>query len=130
MFKFIAGIVSTVPMEHLNAMLFNIMSPLVREITIEETNVELRRLGKEVATMIKRSIGSEEYAKLLSRVQQKLDIKKAEKKRIRAQQVKSSICLSVSIDFYVIHCIIGHVRLYVWKLNVYACAYIYIFFFV
>ncbi|XP_067207673.1 small subunit processome component 20 homolog isoform X2 [Linepithema humile] len=85
-FKFIAGIVATVPMEHLNVILFNIMSPLVREIATEETNVELRRLGKEVTSMIKKSIGNEEYAKLLSRVQQKLDIKRAERKRIRVQQ--------------------------------------------
>lgn len=64
------------------------MSPLVREMTTtEETNVELRRLAKEVATMIKKSIGNEEYVKLLNRVQQKLDVKKAERKRVRAQQV-------------------------------------------
>jgi len=88
MFKFIAGIVTTVPMEYLNTILFNIMSPLVREMaTTEETNVELRQLAKEVATMIKKSIGNEEYVKLLNRVQQKLDIKKAERKKVRAQQV-------------------------------------------
>ncbi|XP_077259186.1 small subunit processome component 20 homolog [Temnothorax americanus] len=87
MFKFIAGIVTTVPMECLNAILFNIMSPLVREMTTtEETNAELRRLAKEVATMIKKSLGNEEYVKLLNRVQQKLDIKKAERRRVRAQQ--------------------------------------------
>ncbi|KAL6263531.1 hypothetical protein P5V15_006320 [Pogonomyrmex californicus] len=86
-FKFIAGIVTTVPMEYLKAMLFNIMSPLVREMaTTEEMNTELRRLAKEVAAMIKKSIGNEEYAKLLNRVQQKLDIKRAERRKVRAQQ--------------------------------------------
>lgn len=99
MFKFIAGIVTTVPMEYLNAILFNIMSPLVREmITTEETNVELRRLAKEVATMIKKSVGNEEYVKLLNRVQQKLDIKKAERKKVRVQQVSSSVYIFV--NFY------------------------------
>ncbi|XP_011858769.1 PREDICTED: small subunit processome component 20 homolog [Vollenhovia emeryi] len=88
MFKFIAGVVTTVPVEYLNiAILCNIMSPLVREMTTtEETYAELRRLAKEVATMIKKSIGNDEYVKLLNRVQQKLDIKKAEKRKKRAQQ--------------------------------------------
>ncbi|XP_072743036.1 small subunit processome component 20 homolog [Anoplolepis gracilipes] len=86
-FKFIAGVVTTIPMEYLNTVLFSIMSPLVREITIiEEANVELRRLAKEVVTMIKKSIGNEEYTKLLNRVQQKLDIKKAERRKVRTQQ--------------------------------------------
>ncbi|KAG5310535.1 UTP20 protein, partial [Acromyrmex insinuator] len=87
MFKFIAGVVTTVPIEYLNAILFNIMSPLVREMTTtEETNAELRQLAKEVATIIKKSIGNEEYIKLLNQVQQKLDIKKAERRKVRAQQ--------------------------------------------
>ncbi|KYN05358.1 Small subunit processome component 20 like protein [Cyphomyrmex costatus] len=87
MFKFIAGVVTTVPIEYLNVMLFNIMSPLVREMTTtEETNAELRQLAKKVATIIKNSIGNEEYVKLLNRVQQKLDIKKAERRKVRAQQ--------------------------------------------
>ncbi|XP_011686919.1 PREDICTED: small subunit processome component 20 homolog isoform X2 [Wasmannia auropunctata] len=86
-FKFIAGIVTTVPIKNLNAILFNIMSQLVREMaTTEETNAELRRLAKEVAAMIKKSIGNTEYVKLLNRVQQKLDIKKAERRKVRAQQ--------------------------------------------
>lgn len=91
-FKFIAGVVTTIPMEYLNVILFNIMSPLVREIAItEETNVELRRLAKEVVGMIKKSIGNEEYVKLLNRVQQKLDIKRAERRKVRTQQVNSLI---------------------------------------
>ncbi|XP_026828311.1 small subunit processome component 20 homolog [Ooceraea biroi] len=86
-FKFIAGVVATIPTEHLNAILFSITSPLVREIaTTEEANAELRRLAKEVATMIKKAIGNEEYAKLVNRVQQKLNIKRAERKKARAQQ--------------------------------------------
>ncbi|KAG7189774.1 hypothetical protein KM043_017437 [Ampulex compressa] len=86
-FKWIAGVVATVPMEYLNVVLFNIMSPLVREMSnTDETNTALRRLAKEVATMIKKRVGSEEYIGLLSRVQQKLDVKKAERKKIRTQQ--------------------------------------------
>lgn len=103
MFKFIAGVVTTVPTEYLNAILFNIMSPLVREMaTTEETNIELRRLAKEVAAMIKKSIGNEEYVKLLNRVQQKLDIKKAERRKVRAQQVNSFLSFYSFVNFYTI----------------------------
>lgn len=72
------------------------MSPLVREIaTTEETNAELlRRLAKEVAAMIKKSIGNEEYTKLLNRVQQKFDIKRAERRKVRTQQV-------ISLSFHI-----------------------------
>lgn len=100
MFKFIAGIVATIPMENLNTVLFSITSPLVREIAVtEEANVELRRLAKEVTGMIKKSIGNEEYAKLVNRVQQKLDIKRAERKKARAQQVNSLTILYIFFIF-------------------------------
>lgn len=90
-FKWIAGIVATIPIEELNALLFNLMSPLVREMsTTEESNAPLRQLAKEVASMIKKQIGIEEYARLLNKVQQKLDSKKTERRKIRKQQVKQS----------------------------------------
>lgn len=64
------------------------MSPIVREIsTIEEKNTSLRRLAKEAAAMIKKRLGNEEYIRLLSRIQQQLDIKKAERRKVRTQQV-------------------------------------------
>lgn len=88
MFKCFAGIIATTSVEYLNTIVFNIMSPLVREITITEgSNIELRQLAKEVTVMIKKSIGIEEYATLLQRAQQKLDIKRMERRRISAQQV-------------------------------------------
>lgn len=92
---------ATVPVEYLNAILFSIMSPLVREIaTTEESNAELRQLAKEIASMIKKSIGNEEYVKLLNRVQQKLDIKRAERKRIRAQQVILYLVFYIFIRYF------------------------------
>lgn len=75
-------------MEYLNVVLFNIMSPIVREIsTTEEKNTILRRLAKEASVMIKKRLDSEEYTRLLNRIQQNLDIKKAERKMMRTQQV-------------------------------------------
>ena len=86
-FKWVAGAVATIPMEYLSPLLFNIMSPIVREMSnMGENNTALRRLAKEAAVMIKKRLGSEEYARLLSRIQQKLDIKKAERRKMRTQQ--------------------------------------------
>ncbi|XP_051172265.1 small subunit processome component 20 homolog [Leptopilina boulardi] len=87
-FKWIAGIVSTIPMDILRPLLFNLLSPLVREMaTTEESNAPLRQLAKEVSVMIKKRLDSEEYIQLLSKVQQKIDTRKTERKKIRKQQV-------------------------------------------
>ncbi|XP_053970584.1 small subunit processome component 20 homolog [Hylaeus volcanicus] len=86
-FKWVAGAVVTISMEYLNEVLFNIMSLITREISsAEENNTFLRRLAKEAAVMIKKRLGNEEYTKLLSRVQQKLDIRRAERRKMRTQQ--------------------------------------------
>lgn len=86
-FKWIGGVVATVPMAYLKPVLFQIMSPLVREMsTTEESNAPLRQLAKEVATMIKKLLGNDEYARLLVKVQQKLDTRRTERKKIRTQQ--------------------------------------------
>ncbi|XP_043461043.1 small subunit processome component 20 homolog [Leptopilina heterotoma] len=87
-FKWIAGIVSTIPMDILRPLLFNLLSPLVREMaTTEESNAPLRQLAKEISVMIKKRLDSEEYIQLLSKVQQKIDSRKTERKKIRKQQV-------------------------------------------
>ncbi|KAK0177605.1 hypothetical protein PV328_001642 [Microctonus aethiopoides] len=87
-FKWTAGIIKTISVEpYLKPILFQIMSPLVREMTTtEESNAPLRQLSKEVAKMIKNRIDDEEYMKLLAKVQQKLDIRRAERKKTHTQQ--------------------------------------------
>ncbi|XP_015126374.1 small subunit processome component 20 homolog [Diachasma alloeum] len=87
-FKWTAGVVTTIPIEpYLKPILFQLMSPLVREMmTTEESNAPLRQLSKEVGRMIKKRIDDDEYAKLLARVQQKLDVKRAERKKTLTQQ--------------------------------------------
>ncbi|XP_063986981.1 small subunit processome component 20 homolog [Diachasmimorpha longicaudata] len=87
-FKWTAGVVTTIPMDpYLKPILFQLMSPLVREmLTTEESNAPLRQLSKEVGRMIKKRMDDDEYAKLLARVQQKLDIKRAERKKTLTQQ--------------------------------------------
>lgn len=74
--------------EALKPILFHFMSPLVREIaSIEESNAPLRQLAKEVAAMIKKKTNVEEYGRLLSQAQQRLDTRRAERKKVQSQQV-------------------------------------------
>lgn len=88
MFKWMAGVIATIDIESLKPILFHFMSPLVREMaSIEESNAPLRQLAKEVATMIKKKTDVEEYARLLSKAQQRLDTRRAERKKVRTQQV-------------------------------------------
>jgi U3 small nucleolar RNA-associated protein 20 len=85
-----AGVIATIEIDSLKPILFHFMSPLVREMaTIEESNAPLRQLAKEVATMIKKKINIEDYTRLLSQTQQKLDTKRAERRKIRSQQVNT-----------------------------------------
>lgn len=92
-FKWTAGVVTTIPIDpYLKPILFQLMSPLVREMmTTEESNAPLRQLSKEVGRMIKKRIEDDEYAKLLARVQQKLDVKRAERKKTQTQQVSLNL---------------------------------------
>lgn len=85
-----AGVIATIDIDLLRPILFHFMSPLVREMeTKEESNAPLRQLAKEVATMIKKKTSIEEYTELLSQAQRQLDSRRAEKKKVRSQQVKN-----------------------------------------
>ena len=86
-FKWMGGVIATIPIENLRPVLFQIISPLLREMsTTEESNAPLRQLAKEVATMIKKRLNTDEYARLLVKVQQKLDTRRNERKKERTQQ--------------------------------------------
>lgn len=85
-FKWIAGVVTTIPIENLSPVLHHLLAPLVREMaTTEDSIVELRRLAKEVGGIIRKKIGSEEYITLVSKLQVQLNVKRAERKRERMQ---------------------------------------------
>ncbi|XP_011495601.1 PREDICTED: small subunit processome component 20 homolog [Ceratosolen solmsi marchali] len=87
-FKWMAGVIVMMEIDSLKPILFQFMSPLVREMaTIEESNAPLRQLAKQVATMIKKNMNIEDYTRLLSQSQQRIDMKKAERKKTRLQQV-------------------------------------------
>lgn len=85
-FKWIAGVLTALDMEKVKPVLPQLMAPLVREmITTEEKNAPLRQLAKEVANFVKKKIGMEEYTSILSKLQQTLSVKRAERKRARTQ---------------------------------------------
>ncbi|CAH0545672.1 unnamed protein product [Brassicogethes aeneus] len=85
-FKWIAGVATALELDRLKPILHHLMAPLVREmITVEEKNSPLRQLSKEVANLIKKRIGMEQYTKTLTQLQQSLSVKRAERKRVRTQ---------------------------------------------
>ncbi|KAJ8935872.1 hypothetical protein NQ318_019456 [Aromia moschata] len=85
-FKWIAGVGTALEVDSILPVLHHMLAPLVREmITVEEKNAPLRQLAKEVANLLKKKVGVEEYTKTLSKLQQTLSVKRAERKRARTQ---------------------------------------------
>ncbi|KAJ8667479.1 hypothetical protein QAD02_009142 [Eretmocerus hayati] len=86
-FEWMKGVIRSVDIEKLRPILFYFLSALTREMaSIEESNASLRQQAKEIATTIKKKIGVEDYARLLSKAQQRLDTRRAERKQVRSQQ--------------------------------------------
>lgn len=85
-FKWIAGVVTTLDADKIKEELHNLLAPLVREMTsIEQSNAPLRQLGKEVGGIIKKKVGNEDYISMLSKLETQLNVRRAERKRERAQ---------------------------------------------
>lgn len=85
-FKWIAGVGMALELNAITPVLHHLLAPLVREmITTEEKNAPLRQLSKEVANLLKNKVGMEKYTNTLSKLQQTLSIKRAERKRSRTQ---------------------------------------------
>lgn len=85
-FKWIAGVVTALDGEVIRPVIPQLLAPLVREmITTEEKNAPLRQLAKEVANHLKKKIGMDEYTATLQQLQQNLNVKRAERKRVRSQ---------------------------------------------
>lgn len=85
-FKWIAGVATTLEVDKIKEVLHNLLAPLVREMsTTEESNAPLRQLAKEVAGIIKKKVGSEDYISCISKLQMQLNVRRAERKRERTQ---------------------------------------------
>ncbi|XP_068083874.1 small subunit processome component 20 homolog [Anabrus simplex] len=87
-FKWIGAMVMESSREELQDVVQHLFAPLVREMSNEEESyADLRRLAKEVAKMIKQKVGVEEYSRLLMKLQTRLSIRRADRKKLQAQQV-------------------------------------------
>lgn len=90
MFKWIAGVISTISLDYLRPIMFHIMGPLVRELSSGENgNAQLKQLSKEVTGLVKKKMDANEYQELLRKVEMRLNIRRAERKKVRSQQVIS-----------------------------------------
>lgn len=85
-FKWIGGVGTVLDLDKIKAILHHLLAPLVREmVTTEESNAPLRQLAKEVANILKNRVGLDMYSAVLSKVQQQLSIRRAERKRTKRQ---------------------------------------------
>ncbi|CAG9813428.1 unnamed protein product [Phaedon cochleariae] len=85
-FKWIAGVGTALEIKNILPIIHHLLAPLVREMTsTEEKNAPLRQLAKEVSNLFKNKLGIEKYTSILSKQQQTLSVKRAERKRARTQ---------------------------------------------
>lgn len=85
-FKWIAGVSTVLGESSVKAVLHHLLAPLARELlTKEEGNAHLRGLAKDVCNLIRERVGLNFYSNALSKVQQQLSVKRAERKRVRTQ---------------------------------------------
>ncbi|KAF5307845.1 hypothetical protein FQR65_LT18317 [Abscondita terminalis] len=85
-FKWIAAVVTVLDLPAVVSVLHHLLAPLARELaTNDEGNATLRQLAKEVGTMLKNRVGMELYTNALSKVEQRVEVKRSERKRERTQ---------------------------------------------
>lgn len=87
-FNWMAALVVKLEPATLQPLLPLIMAPIVRELTMPENeDSTLKKVAKEVANFVKKRIGSEEYNRLLNSLTTKLQVRRAERKKEKAQLV-------------------------------------------
>lgn len=95
-FNWLAALVVKLDETTLRPVLHQIMTPVVRELnTVDEQNSSLQEVAKECANYIRKKIGGNDYNRILSTLTTKLDIKRIERKKEKAQLV----CLLLNLYF-------------------------------
>lgn len=90
MFKWIGAIVLDLGRDGLSPLAYQLLAPLVRELVRtneSDSGKELCQLAKEVSDLIKKKLGMEVYMQHLSRLQMNLAARRADRKKLRAQEV-------------------------------------------
>lgn len=112
-FHWIAAIALKLRRESLLPVAPHLIAPLVREINMEnegDSGSLLKRIAKEASMYVKKKIGSEEYDRLIANCTSRLDIRRTQRKKERAQQVISPIVL---INMYcIVLCYTVYLALY------------------
>lgn len=86
-FKWIGAVAVDLGKESLPLYLHHLLPPLVRVLTSsDDSHTELRRLAKEVADIIKKKVGADEYTHHFTKLQFSLAARRADRKKIRAQE--------------------------------------------
>lgn len=82
-FNWIEGIVHLISPETVKKLSYMLLSPLVREMSEEDQNIDsrLRKIAVRVGDSIKEIIGDDEYNILRSQIQKKLMLKRAERRK-------------------------------------------------
>uniref|UniRef100_A0A1A9W7R9 Small subunit processome component 20 homolog n=1 Tax=Glossina brevipalpis TaxID=37001 RepID=A0A1A9W7R9_9MUSC len=88
LFKLLEGLITLLTTESIEMLAPALLSSLVREMSEDDQNVDadLRQLALHVGSRLRKRIGSELYDKLRSEAQMKLMIRRAERKKILAQE--------------------------------------------
>ncbi|PNF32118.1 hypothetical protein B7P43_G02845 [Cryptotermes secundus] len=89
-FKWIGAIVLDLGRDGLSPLADQLLAPLVRELVRtdeSDSGKELCQLAKEVSDLIKKKLGMEVYMQHLSRLQINLAARRADRKKLRAQEV-------------------------------------------
>lgn len=82
------SLVLLLPEETVRKLAYTLLTPLVREMSEEDKNVDsrLRKIALRVGDGIREKVGDDEYNLLRSQIQRKLMIKRAERKKVIAME--------------------------------------------
>jgi hypothetical protein len=100
-FNWMAALALKLDSETLTPLARNILGPLAREInTTEESNVTLRQVAKEAAGYVKRKIGNDVYNTVMLEQTDRLDAKRAERRKQRAQLVSTPYLYFIGVKIF------------------------------
>lgn len=86
-FHWIEGLIELLPDNTLTELSTSLMAPLVREMSEEDKNIDpkMRQLALKVGNSLKQKLGDAQYQLMKTRIQTKLMLRRAERKKLNAQ---------------------------------------------
>jgi U3 small nucleolar RNA-associated protein 20 len=89
-FKWIGAIILDLGREGLPPLAYQLLAPLARELVStdeSDSGKQLHQLASQVSELVKKKLGMEVYTRHLSRLQINLATRRADRKKLRAQEV-------------------------------------------